>query len=439
MHSSLTTTGTACRTGVSCITVLMLPALASAATYHVGPGRAFRTLRAAAGRLKLKAGDEVLVHPGARIGGSVYWNARGSKARPVVVRGVPAEGRKYVQIFLGERGVNFVDRVNVFGGCSHMRIERLRFYGATSSNFRKAGANGERIMFLAGCSNITIRHCRIDHNMAQGITGNGTDLLVEHCEIDHNGMAPRVGRGAPYYHNVYWNSGGRVTMRGCYIHDAYAPPGKDAPAYRDSGQCLKSRADYLRLEACLVVSGHNNALNFVNGKGLQKAEVIGCVIVKNTYVANHSFNTVGGDYAGGTYQAVFMNTTFVQRHGGPILGAGRGRAQIKLINCAFASLDGKGGKWSRGVKFSGSNNYFQKGVKPPPGLRGSVAGGAVSFVSPRKLDFRLRGTSALLDRGTSSGIPRAVGLPGLEYVHPLSTAPRPHNGKIDIGAYELKK
>lgn len=402
------------------------------AVHRVGPGQRFGSLMECADRTRLGPGDVVEILPGSRAGGTIRWKAKGTANNPVIIRGVPDRDHRYVEIDLDEAGVNYTDRVMVFQGCEYVVLERLRLYGAKAHNFRKSGHNGERVLFVTACKNVTLRHCRVDHNLAQGVSGNGTDTLAEYCEFDHNGM---TGRESSQYHNTYW--GGTVTMRGCYIHDAYAPPGQDVPADRDGGQCLKSRADRIRLEYCLVVSGHNDALDLVNGHGLQVAEIIGCVLVKNTYVSNSRFCTIGGDSGTGRYRATFINTTFLQRHGGRTIDGGRGTVDLNLVNCAFGSLDGKGGYFGRGVTVTGANNYFQSGFKLRGSLIGTVRGGSLRFADADKFDFRIGAASPLVNRASLPAIPSVFGAPMLHYVHPLKTSPRPDDGRLDIGAYEF--
>lgn len=116
-----------------------------------------------------------------------------------------------------------------------------------------------------------------------------------------------------------------------------------------------------------------------------------------------------------------VNNSFVNDDSGGMFVQNFSIASAQLKNNLFIG---------RGSALAGPGQLTNNLMKDEAGLRDQGA-----------YDYRLTAGSAAIDQGIDPG--QAENgfslLPEYQYVHPLSVAPRPVRGRIDIGAYEYNE
>ena len=209
---------------------------ARAATYQVGPTRAYQTV----GSLpSLSPGDIVEIDP-ATYNEVKRWTRPGTATQPIIVRGVGAA-----------RAVFDATGQNVDGALPHPRavfqvaadyvtLENLEFQNARN------GANGAGIRVTSG-NNVTVRNCRITACDMGIMSDNSSNLVIEASEIASNGIALYDG----YSHNLYLG-GSSTTIRFCFIHDSLY------------GQNFKTRAHYTELLHNYIADSQDGEVGLVD-------------------------------------------------------------------------------------------------------------------------------------------------------------------------------
>jgi len=213
---------------------------ARAATYHVGPERADKTLGAVLPRLE--AGDVVEVD-----GGNYHETARlamqGTREKPIIIRGVGPTRAVFDADGLDTEGRGHVPRGVFQIEGAYISLEHLEFRGARN------GQNAAGVRLLDS-TNATIRDCVVSH-CDMGIFGGDTQTaLIEDCEIFENGTDKFNGGS----HNFYMQ-GNRVVVRRCYIHDALF------------GQNFKSRAHSNELWWNWITDSQEGEIGIVDAAG----------------------------------------------------------------------------------------------------------------------------------------------------------------------------
>ncbi len=394
-----------------------------AATYQVGPARAYHTV----GSLPaLSPGDVVEIDP-ATYSEVKRWTRPGTAAQPIVVRGVGAS-----------RPVFDATGQNVDGALPHPRavfqveadyitLENLEFQHATNGN------NGAGIR-VTGANNVTVRNCRITMCDMGVMSDHNSNLVIEASEIASNGTSLYDG----YSHNFYLG-GDSATIRFCYIHDSLY------------GQNFKTRAHYTELLYNYIADSQDGEVGLVDAAETAAANsdavMIGNIIISKPRVSGYNsgrFIQFGQDSGGQHNGTLFaFNNTFI---------AGDGRIQFLSANAAGATVVANNNIFygsgkivgTLGGGIAGSNNWMQSSATVPATFYASTLGSDPGFVNRAARELHLTAASSCRNRGLSAltyldgaGVAHS-GLPAFEYVNHLQNRPRPSDGHLDLGAYEYR-
>ena len=376
------------------------PATASAATYAVGPGRAYPDLQAVA-RL-LRPGDRVEVDGGATYPGGVVLRESGTARAKITIVGIRAGGRRPVieggSTTLELRGDHYVvEGLEITGGTS-----RCIFHHADDIVVRD-----------------TVVHDCPHHGILGADEGAGS-LTLAYVEVY------RAGEG-DHAHPIYVatdeeeHPGSVFRMEHCYVHDA------------TGGNSVKSRAERNEIYANWIEGARYHELELVGPDGEERkrrredSDVVGNVIKKTR--PGYAIR-VGGDGSGdsnGRYR--FVNNTILLG-AGPGGGAFRlfsGLESIEMHNNAIARLAGgavrvvveQEVRWVAGRPVvTGTNNWVPAGSSGvPPEWIHTLTGDDPRFVSAR--DPRPVAGSPLIGAGAAA----PLSPPHFEFPAPLA-APR---------------
>jgi hypothetical protein len=344
---------------------------AHAATLHVGPSRAVKTIAQAA--RQAQPGDTIAVDAGDYVGDVAVWTqdnltlrAVGGRVR-LQAQGAAAEGKGIWVV----RAANF-------------EVQGFDFEGAAVPSRNGAGIRLDR-------GSMRVRDCSFMYNEMGLLTGNDPDtvLEIENSEFAHN------SRPDGHNHNLYVGQIARLSVQGSYLHHARA------------GHLLKSRAAlnhvlYNRLtdEAGGTASYE---LEFPNG-GV--AYVIGNVIAQSAQTQNPALISFGAEgYKWTTNQLFLVNNTLVDRRAadGLFLRVHPGAGVVQAVNNL---LVGPGS--------------FERGALNREEANLSAPGDA--FQDPEGHDFRLKAGSRLVGRAVDAGQANGQPLqPQREYAHPRGT------------------
>ncbi len=402
------------------IALLACVGLAQTATYEVGAGQPFATLAALPA---LVPGDVVEIGPGT-YNEVRRWTASGTVGSPITIRGlgttrpvIDASGFTVDGAMPNPRAVFQIEGSNVV-------VEHLEFINARNSN---DGA-GVRVTG-AGINGIVVRDCRL-HDNDMGIMADGHDgLLVDGCEIDHNGTASFSG----FSHNIYVG-GGRVTFRGCSIHDALF------------GQNVKTRAHFVSLLYNRIADSQDGEIGMVDSPETAAANsnavMIGNVVISKVRGSGWNsgrFVLFGGE-SGNAHQGTLyaFNNTFIAGASSNIfLSASRSESAIvargNIMVGSARIADGTTGS------VTGSGNWMPTGATVPSGFTG-LLGADPGFVASFS-DLHLLSSSTARGLGTpgatyfdGAGASQS-GTPTFMYDDVGALSARADVGGVDAGAY----
>jgi len=396
-------------------------AWARAATYQVGPARAYT----AVGSLpSLSPGDIVEIDP-ATYNEVKRWTQPGTAAQPITVRGVGAVRSLFDATGLNVDGSLPNPRAVFQVEADYIILENLEFQHATN------GDNGAGIRVTSG-NNVTVTNCRIALCDMGIMCDNNSNLVVEASEICSNGTSLYDG----YSHNFYL-SGNSATIRFCYIHDSL------------NGQNFKTRAHYTELFYNYISDSQDGEVGLVDATETaamnSHAAMIGNIVISKPRLSGYNsgrFIQFGQDSGGQHNGTLFaFNNTFV---------AGDGRIQFLSANATGATVVAHNNVFygsgqiigTLGGGISGSNNWMQSSATVPATFYASTTGSDPGFVNLAARDLHLIGASSCRNRGLNAllyldGTGAAhSGLPTLEYVNHLQNRPRSSDGQTDLGAYE---
>jgi hypothetical protein len=366
---------------------------------HVGPGRQFATVRAAAA--SASDGSVIEVDAGQYNDDIVVW-----RRNRITVRGVGGQRATIV----GTSVIPFVSGDDLRNGKGlwvvqgrGMRVENIEFSGARVADGNGAGIRNEG-------TNLTVCNGYF-HDSENGFLGGayGT-LLIEYSEFARNGA------GDGQTHNIYVDGGSstgdRLVFRSNYSHHARI------------GHLLKTRAreNYIYYNRLMdEADGTSSYTIDIPEGGL--SFVIGNLLQQGPDTDNSAIMSYGAEglTSGRTHRLYVINNTFVNDRGsGTFVSTASGTETVRLVNNLFIG----GGTVSSGRAPQSTTN---------------LAGGASLLIAASTFDYRLASTAAgAIDAGTAPGAADGVDLtPVYEYVHPARRQPRPTRGTIDIGAYEL--
>jgi hypothetical protein len=413
-------------------------------TYLVGPQRTITRLQDVTSRLE--PGDSVFVDGNATYTGGVQFTEAGTKAKPIVVKGVRINDKR--PLITG--GTNTVH----FNGCNHFVFEGFEVTGGSSRGiFHQADS-------------VTVRDVAVHDCPKQGIlgadVGSGT-LILEYSEVY------KCGSGGSN-HQIYMttdqvNFPGRVfRMQYCYLHDA------------SGGNNVKSRSERNEIYYNWIEGAYYHELELIGpdpdgvddgwtiGLKREDSDVVGNVLCKRRTAAgndtNFAVSRCGGDATGWTHGRYrFVNNTIIAGSGA-VFRLFDTLESIEMHNNIFyrssgvvnmiRAVEGDEMAWSTGKAiFAGSNNWVVTGsTNIPKEWTGTITGSSPGFINFKGNDLGLTSTSQCLNAGTAEckspvGFPFTNPLTEPSGVPPMAKIPvvgetykRPENGVIDIGAFE---
>jgi hypothetical protein len=446
-----------------------------AATYEVGPGKAFASIGAVPWE-SLQAGDTVLIHWRTTPYREKWVIGRqGTAAAPITVRGVPgpngelpvidgsgATTRSALNFWNQNRAVIKIGGSNVPADVMprYIVIERLDIKSGRAPHTFTA-ANGTIATYTDNAAAIFVEkgeHITVRQSILRD-SGNGffvassdgaasRSILVEGNHIYDNGIANSI-----YHHNNYTAAIG-ITFQ----YNRFGPlrAGTQGANLKDRSAGLVVRYNW--------IEGGSRQLDLVDGEdsALIRAHpsyrttfVYGNVLIEPAGAGNRQIVHYGGDsgdeqhYRKGTLH--FFNNTIVSyrtdRNTVFRLSSNDERADFRN-NVVYGTLPGNTQSLvdDTGI-LDMSHNWIKPGfVSTFNGTLGgvinddgtTVTGGSPGFVNEAARDFRLAAGSGAVDKGT---IISAAALPAhdlvREYVVHRSSQARGFDGSIDIGAFEL--
>lgn len=413
---------------------------ASAATFHVGPGRPYANLPALFSAVPLQPGDVVEVDSGNYAGG-VILNRSGTDAQPIVIRGIRGgDGRRP----LLSGGTNTFE----FRRADHVVLEGLEFTGGSS-----------RCVFV-NAADIVLRDLLVRDCPAHGILSSDQysgSITLEYSEIRNAGAGD--GRHALYIQtDEVANPDSVFRMHHTYVHSG------------NGGNLLKSRAERNEIHYNWFEGAFYHELELIGPDRFtqqpgwsvdlrrEDSEVLGNVIVHSG-----SFGAVmrlGGDGTGesrGRYRIVnntivvagsasattvfrlFEGLESVEAHNNIIHRSSAGELRIERTAEAI---------WAAGSRrVAGSKNWITSGAAMVPAeWAATTTGASPMFVNAAGHDYRPAPGSPLLAAGNPSPVsPGAwpfpsptllpVSLPPRrQAIRPASAVGRPQTTPPTIGA-----
>ena len=364
-------------------------------------------------------GDTIEIAAGVYVGDVAEWYAdnltiRGVGGRAHMNAKAQSLGGNATWVVIGDNAV----------------VENLEF-----SNSRVADRNGAGIR-LEGRS-LTVRNSYF-HNNQMGILAGSkqdSDILIEGSEFAHNIVDYK--KTGSLGHNIYVGRVRSFTLRNSYVHSA---------AW---GHNVKTRAAETRLLYNLIVDGRDGSSSYLvdiaNGG---KAWLVGNVIQQGKNADNWTIVSFGAERRAASDQLAMINNTIINDRGSGVFLQNRSPGTATLINNIFAGA----GTLVKGPAAL-RNNLIAKSASS--GIVGSLLGSAragfasgelagnftarsAGFVDPGKMNFAITEKSPARDIGAEPGLVNGwPARPSAHYSHPRRQAPRPNDGKIDIGAYEF--
>ncbi|OJH42685.1 hypothetical protein BON30_05760 [Cystobacter ferrugineus] len=364
---------------------LLMPAVASAATLTVGPGKTYATPAAAAA--VARDGDVIEISAG------VYRNEAIWKAHGLTIRGV-GEGRAH----LDAAGLTLANRkaIWVIQG-NGTTVENIEFSGASVPDKNGAGIRQEG-------SGLTVRNCYFHDNQNGVLAGDkaDSDILIESSWFARNGA------GDGQSHNMYINRVRSFTLRFSYSQGAKV------------GHLVKSRAYRTSILYNRLTGEEGNPSYEIDLPNGGRVEVVGNLIQQGTAAENPALLSFGAEEATNPEQALFViNNTFVNdRTAGGTFVRIVSSPTARIINNLFIGA---------GTPVSGTATQVSNLVTDRAGL-----------VDPARFDYHLKATSPAINAGTDPGTDGTQSLaPQFQYVHPLGGEPRQRlDGAWDVGAFE---
>ena len=370
------------------LSILLLPAIASAAILTVGPGQQYATPCAALAAAV--DGDTVQIQAALYTGDVCAFSQNN-----LTIQGV--NGRPHI-----DAGKNSAQNKGIwvpYG--SNLVVDNIEFSGATSTSKNGAGIRASGV-------NWTVRHCYFHDNQEGILESNiaGSNILIEYTEFDHNGYRDGMS------HNVYIGHSAQLTFQFNYSHNSIV------------GHLLKTRAavNYILYNRITGESGTGSyEIDIPNGG---TSYVIGNLIQQGTASQNSTILTYleEGVNAGNPGMDVYVvNNSFVNnKSSGTFVFLGTADTVPAVIK----------------------NNIFN-GAGTLTNQSGAVLANNFSgdplFVNAANFDYHLQASSPAIDAGANPGSANGFSLtPIYEYVHPACGEGRNIAGAaIDIGAYEF--
>ena len=356
---------------------------AASRVIRVGPGRQFTDPSQVTG---LVSGDVVEIDAGVYNGQATIWNTsnltlRGVGGRAHLVAPATIPNGKAIWVTAG----------------TNTAVENIEFSGAAVPDKNGAGIRADGVD-LAVCGSYF-------HDNEDGILGGAGNVLIEYSEFAHNGACV-TGFGCS--HNIYVDTS-RFTLRYSYSHHA------------NIGHLVKSRAreNYILYNRIMDEADGNSSyvIDLPNG-GL--SYVIGNLLQQGPNTDNPTMLIYGEEGTTNPSQTLYVvNNTFVNDRG----------------SGTFVQLSGNTTATLQNNLFVGSGTVVSNGTVTQVTNRTTST---PNFVNITAFDYRPTASTPGINAGTAPGLGGTFELtPVFQYVHPTNREPRPVNGVIDIGAYEL--
>ncbi|MEO5656577.1 MAG: right-handed parallel beta-helix repeat-containing protein [Nitrospiria bacterium] len=354
---------------------------------HVGPGRALdRPSRAAR---VAKDGDTVEIDAGVYRGDAAVWRQNDLTIRGVggsatlEAAGAQAEG-KAIWVIKGR----------------NTTIEHIDFSGARVPDRNGAGIRQEG-------AGLTVRHCRFERNENGILTGENpdSDITIEFSEFADNGS------GDGRTHNLYIGAVRTFTLRGSYSH--HARIGHNVKSRARTNYLLYNRiADEETGTASYAVDLPNGGASFVIGNVIQQGPR-----TENTTILSYGAEGLG---RGTNALYVINNTLFNDRPGGGrFLWVKGGAGPVQVVNNLFIGP---------GTVLAGRGTLDHN----------LIAADRAGVLVPAVLGSDILPLREAVDAGIDPGSVNGFSLmPVFQYRHLASQVPRPSDGKVDVGAYEV--
>ncbi len=418
--------------GMACL----LPSIASAATYQVGPSASYADIQALMNDVTLAAGDVVEIEGDHLYPGDLWLReeAQGEPGNPITFRGVRKNGnRPQIQGVGTEQWHDMV----VFLAGNHMVFEGFEVIGDQDTAHTCIITQGD---------DIVVRDVWVHGCAGQGIlaTDYGTgDLTIEYSEFSNNGSGDR-------YHSIYVTTdqelypGAKVRIQFNYIHDL------------TGGLSIKSRAERGEIYFNWIEGEPTNALDLIGpdaetDPAREDSDVVGNVIYYSGIYAAARFGDDGTNGTDGRYR--FAYNTFIIDGPGVALRAQVNIESLELYNNVFIALNGATPRLYNEVEYSGttpifmgSHNFIASAFTDIPSELTDTLTGDPGLTDPDNFDFRPLEGSILIDGGTSETVGPNNAVPNpltqVDYVPPPRVTPtagmpyaRNADSTPDVGAY----
>jgi hypothetical protein len=438
---------------VAFLVALLLPALVSAATHTVGPGKTFALPCDALESGTVADGDTIEIDGTDSNGAQLHYvdDFCTFAKRNLIIRGVGVH-RPHIRAattpLLNDQGI--WRPTYTYGTVTTLTVENIEMSGA------HGGDLNEQPIWTAN-TNLVLRNVYFHHNdhgvlsFNEGVAGAARmyEWTIENSEFAYNGGAHTTSNSNGNAHNVYIGQLKKVTIIGNYIHDSI------------NGQNIKSRANetyilYNRIAdfpadqrilsptpPILVFTGHANyEIDLSIGCA---CFVIGNVIYQASGSANKKIVTYHAEIPpvgqeNSTEELYFLHNTVVNMASpaASVIAVHTSRVTPYLVmkNNIFAGFASGSSIWATGT------TPVTQPVPEDNRVYETVA--AANFVDALSQNYHLGGSASAIDAAVPIDpaleleLDYDVGLDATHaYVHPRTTAVRVADGAAaDMGAYE---
>ncbi len=405
------------------LTLVCYPA--RAATYEVGPGRAYKTLQGVTALLR--PGDLVTVDGGATYPGGVSLDVSGEPGNAITIEGVRLHGQRPV-----------LSGVTAQGGA----VLRVRGSHYVISDFDLTAGGDPRAArcFYNVGDDVTLRDSVVHDCPFTGIAGADASgsLTLDRVEVFH------CGNGL-YGHQIYVGSGlaryprALFRMRDCYVHDGAG------------GNNVKSRVTRNEIEYNWIEGAAYHELDLVgpdpkaqatpSGGVHCDADIVGNVLVV-TGTSRGTVARMGSDGTGaswGRYRFAY-NTVIVQSKAAAKFGLFWLEGEVDSLdvwNNVFWSEAGplKLVRQEPGTAptLAGDGNWLPKATAGVPPAWEAIRGADPGFTNAATGDYRPLTGSPLIGGGCLP--PREVRAVSVPPVRMGAGGVRPGGRERDIGAF----
>lgn len=413
-----------------------LPAWAK--VYEAGPGKAFEELHEVPFDT-FQPGDHLKIYYREKPYKTIFIIRKsGQKGKPIIIEGVPDQGRLpvidgngalQVQADHSKQYGRWLIKVGDKVSANYIILKNLHLKSANNTNGyrfkgRMAGyqdnAGG---VFIKRGKNIKIINCVIrscGNGVISGYMPDVNNVLIDSCIVYDNGN--HKNPGSAYEHNIYMGSGLTVIQ----FSKIFTPR---------SGHCLKDRSRKTIIRYNWIEGGQNRQLDFVDHQGYRGANAVvyGNVIIQGKRQQSRNMIHWGGDQNISRTGVLYLfNNTIVGRSSWTQFVVTRyPDCSIQMKNNIFK---GMGTLWNGVGGLIGSHNWFSSSIQMPGSYNLGIKSVSPGFLSEPANPYLLGPGSPAVDMGDFK-------IPVKVRFMPKPNAgrwKRPLIGNIDIGAYEYR-